>query len=299
MTWIKDLLLGAMHCRGGDETGEQYGSSTCAPAPPASQAGGDIGGIVDGSATDLHSATATKVRTYAFYGSTLKTVDFPAASIVESRAFQECKALVSANLPNVTSIGDYSFRAATSLTTVNCPKVKTMGTQVFKGCSKLTSVECPDVTSIGSSAFDGTNIERAHFPKLEKVPGDMCSYCTNLKSVEIPSATNIDGYAFQGCTLLSFINLPLVKQIGTQSFYDCKALTTVVLPGDTVVTLVNSMAFTGTPIAAGTGYVYIPAALLDSYKAAKGWTTYAAQLRALEDYTVDGTTTGALDESKI
>jgi hypothetical protein len=29
------------------------------------------------------------------------------------------------------------------------------------------------------------------------------------------------------------------------------------------------------------------------------WTTFSAQFRALEDYTVDGTTTGELDESKI
>lgn len=41
------------------------------------------------------------------------------------------------------------------------------------------------------------------------------------------------------------------------------------------------------------------AALVDSYKAATNWSTYADQIRALEDYTVDGTTTGALDETKI
>ena len=41
------------------------------------------------------------------------------------------------------------------------------------------------------------------------------------------------------------------------------------------------------------------AALVDSYKAATNWSTYADQIRALEDYTVDGTTTGALDETKV
>ena len=34
-------------------------------------------------------------------------------------------------------------------------------------------------------------------------------------------------------------------------------------------------------------------------QAATNWSTYAAQFRALEDYTVDGTTTGELDETKI
>lgn len=39
--------------------------------------------------------------------------------------------------------------------------------------------------------------------------------------------------------------------------------------------------------------------LVDTYKADTNWSTYAAQFRALEDYTVDGTITGELDESKI
>ena len=66
-----------------------------------------------------------------------------------------------------------------------------------------------------------------------------------------------------------------------------------------MATLSNTNAFSSTPIASGTGYIYVPRALVDSYKAASKWSTYANQFRALEDYTVDGTTTGALDETKI
>lgn len=51
--------------------------------------------------------------------------------------------------------------------------------------------------------------------------------------------------------------------------------------------------------ASGTGYIYVPAASVDVYKNVGGWKAYAAQFRALEDYTVDGTITGELDESKI
>jgi hypothetical protein len=42
--------------------------------------------------------------------------------------------------------------------------------------------------------------------------------------------------------------------------------------------------FASTPIASGTGYIYVPAALVDSYKGATNWSTYAAQIRAIEDY---------------
>ena len=52
-------------------------------------------------------------------------------------------------------------------------------------------------------------------------------------------------------------------------------------------------------IANGKGYIYVPRAMVDTLKSATNWSTYATQIRALEDYTVDGTITGELDESKI
>ena len=39
-----------------------------------------------------------------------------------------------------------------------------------------------------------------------------------------------------------------------------------------------------TVIASGTGYVYVPSALVNSYKSATNWSTYADQIRAIEDY---------------
>lgn len=65
---------------------------------------------------------------------------------------------------------------------------------------------------------------------------------------------------------------------------------------ETMATLAGSHAFMDVNSAF---CIYVPAALIDSYKAATNWSAYANQFRALEDYTVDGTITGELDESKI
>ena len=51
-----------------------------------------------------------------------------------------------------------------------------------------------------------------------------------------------------------------------------------------MATLGGKGAFNMSPIASGTGYIYVPAALVDSYKAASNWSTYANQIRAIEDY---------------
>jgi hypothetical protein len=83
------------------------------------------------------------------------------------------------------------------------------------------------------------------------------------------------------------------------------------LRSETMCTLSNTNAFnycyhilgtvneTYNPNGLKDGYIYVPRALVDTYKVATNWVTYADQFRALEDYTVDGTITGELDESKI
>jgi hypothetical protein len=51
-----------------------------------------------------------------------------------------------------------------------------------------------------------------------------------------------------------------------------------------VVTLADVDALNDSSVASGSGYIYVPAALVDSYKAATNWSTYAEQIRAIEDY---------------
>ena len=123
--------------------------------------------------------------------------------------------------------------------------------------------------------------------------------CTTLTEVNVPNVTYINQYAFYGCTALTMLDTNSVTFIGSMAFYYCDALTALILRGDTVCSLESTLALSYSSIEKGTGYIYIKRALVDSYKAATNWSTFSAQIRALEDYTVDGTTTGELDETKI
>lgn len=109
---------------------------------------------------------------------------------------------------------------------------------------------------------------------------------------------NVRQYAFYGCSQLTSADFPLATSIGSSTFSSCSQLTALILRSEKQCTLSNANAFNSTPIKSGTGYIYVPSALIDSYKSATNWSTYAAQFRALEDYTVDGTITGALDPEK-
>jgi hypothetical protein len=110
---------------------------------------------------------------------------------------------------------------------------------------------------------------------------------------------SIGKQTFRYCTALKSADFPAVTSIMHCAFENCSSLKALILRNTSKCTLADSNAFTSTPIASGTGYIYVPRALVDSYKTASYWKTYANQFRALEDYTVDGTITGELDESKI
>ena len=74
--------------------------------------------------------------------------------------------------------------------------------------------------------------------------------------------------------------------IGAGAFSGCSSLETVIIRkvGTSATPLPVTNAFTNTPIASGTGYIYVPASAVDAFKVAKNWATYAAQIRAIEDY---------------
>lgn len=124
--------------------------------------------------------------------------------------------------------------------------------------------------------------------------------CEQLTSAIFPSATSVGNSAFYSCPYLLSVDLPSATVIRNYAFYGCKALKALILrKSNAICGLVAANAFYNTSIASGTGYIYVPAGLIETYKTASNWSTFAAQFRALEDYTVDGTTTGDLDPNKI
>jgi hypothetical protein len=102
-------------------------------------------------------------------------------------------------------------------------------------------------------------------------------YCDN-------SAQKIGQCAFYGCSALAIVYVPNVASIEASAMTNCTNLAALILRSCEVVTLANTDALAGSAIANGTGFVYVPSAILDSYKAATNWSTYAVQIRAIEDY---------------
>lgn len=125
----------------------------------------------------------------------------------------------------------------------------------------ITELNCNITTSIRDAAFRG---------------------CSALANVNFPSVTSVAENAFYGCAALTKADFASVVAFASGAFQNCSALTALILRNTYQISTITGTPFASSAIASGTGYIYVPAALVDQYKAS--WTTYAAQFRAIEDY---------------
>lgn len=217
--------------------------------PVAPTGGGDIDALIDRSITEINS-NAVKIGI---------------------NAFNECNALITADFPEATEIEVTAFLDCSALEAVNCAKVETTGNRAFAKCSALKIVNFPSLSDLaGGSEFIN---------------------CSALTNVEFPALTTISGSnTFSGCTSLKTADFPALLTIsGSDTFagrYDasaCTSLDALILRAPSVVSLASAGFLTGTPIASGTGYIYVPDNLVDSYRAATNWSTYADQIKGLSE----------------
>ena len=83
---------------------------------------------------------------------------------------------------------------------------------------------------------------------------------------------------------LKKIDVSNVKSIGQNAFYNDRVLDTLIIRTPEVCTLTTTTGvFKNTKIESGTGYIYVPDDLVDSYKAATNWDTYADQIKPISE----------------
>jgi len=144
------------------------------------------------------------------------------------------------------------------------------------------------VDSVGDEALTNSIIDRSITEIRDNCVtriGDSAFYsCSALTTADFPAATIIENSAFRYCSKLTTANFPAATSIGDYAFQYCSKLNTLILRSGTMAKLYDTNAFSNTPISSGTGYIYVPAALVDSYKADSKWSTYADKIRAIEEY---------------
>ena len=200
------------------------------------------------------------------------------ALIVINKQIEECVA------EDITAIPDYSFYKYTGLKKLRIPNVTTIGISAFDSCNQVDQIDIPKCTKIGNRSF---------------------ASCNKASFINAPLLEEVSAGGFYGMQTATTANIPLVKKLASQGFYYSRTierldfqqltlieqlalnqtnLTVLIIRTGSVCSLGNVNALANSPVAKGTGYVYVPRNLVDSYKSATNWSTYANQIRAIEDY---------------
>ena len=230
----------------------------------------------------LRYSSGSDARNRAYQNSVQKIEIGSGVTSIGNCALYNCCSLASVTIPNsVINIGGgYAFGYCYSLASVTIPNsvINIGGSYAFGYCYSLASVTIPNsVISIGYSTFSRCySLAPVTIPNgVKSIDSDAFGYCYSLASVTIPNGvTSIVSEAFISCISLASVTIPNgVKSIDSDAFSSCYGVAFYDFSNHTSVpTLANTNAFTG--ISADC-QIRVPASLVDEWKAATNWSTYA------------------------
>jgi hypothetical protein len=192
--------------------------------------------------------------------------------------------LEEVNIPSVEVISANAFRNC-NLTNVVAPSVKYLGNFAFSENYNIEHVQLDSVSVLGEYCFQNTGnyLIDIYIPNVEIICEGAFANCVLIQSLDIPLVETIGAGAFYGCYSLTTAGFPKATTIDSKAFSSCYNLKSLYLTGSSLCTLVNSDAFTSTPIggysaSAGTyGSIFVPASLVDAYKSATNWTYFSSR----------------------
>ena len=187
---------------------------------------------------------------------------------IKPSALNACTSLTSINFPNVTKLNDNALYGLSSLTSLSMPKLVNIGGSAMRGMSSYTgSIIFPLVTSVEGSAFYGSHAKEIRTPICtSQIKGDTYRDCKQVEVIDIGTASSI---AYES----AFINTTVLKAL-------------IIRKTGSITTLGRGNWGTNTPtLYNGTCKIYVPNALLATYKTATNWSSLpnaSTQFVALE-----------------
>jgi len=158
--------------------------------------------------------------------------------------------------------------SVTALQTYIVPKLAAFETRMFSGCTNLKNVWCPIAT--GAKGAGHTGNQRLFLS------------CSKIEHLYLGGWEYIGYWAFDGASSLKSLTFDNLMTFSNQG--GAPAIETLIIRKSDTTLQVKS-ALTGTKIASGEGYIYVPAADVSSYQARTNWTTYANQIVGIDEDT--------------
>ena len=181
----------------------------------------------------------------------------------------------------ITTVGLGAFLGCFNLTVVDLPNVTQVKRNAFEACNHLQTINLPKVAKFGREVFLSSGIQQAAFPLLTTIESGCFQKATTLTYANLPLVTELPADSFRLSTIQT-ADFSEVTNINRTAFTDCTSLETLIIRTPSVCVISDILvALRGSKIAAGTGYIYVPDNLVDSYKAATNWVALANQIKPI------------------
>jgi hypothetical protein len=183
----------------------------------------------------------------------------------------------------ITDLSSPWFYARWTITKIELgDNVSGINANAFSSCEWLGGVKIPaQITKFGERAFANcSSLQNINIPDgVTSIPGWMIGNGYSLKNIDIPDGvTSIGDNAFRYCNCFrGTIIIPAsVMSIGGYAFYNCVGVLVYDFTKHTSVpTLVAGSAFNNM---SSDCQIRVPAALVDEWKAATNWSTFASKI---------------------
>ena len=267
---------------------------------------------------EIHIPTGISVLENAVYQNTAITEVFIPTNIADFQSFSHfsgCSKLETVTFEDGIQVEDLPnnmFMNCTSLESIEIPaSVKSLGISAFNGCTNLTNVtfeEGTQLTSFGSNCFYGCPLDVFVLPSGVKVFENAfeTGYINNLVIPADTQLESFDSYSLRSVRNESLSIPATVTSLGTRLFWQNSSVkyltinsnvdipsmafyvtnfTSITLNVTEVIGLSTAGNVSNVQYLADT-IIYVPANLVESFKAAPGWSSIAANIQAIPE-TVD------------
>jgi hypothetical protein len=229
--------------------------------------------------------------------------------------FESCTSLSSIDLKNVTTYGASVFANCTGLTSFTNFREDSVlnGDKLFSGLSIIPQLSSWENVTIGTGGiFKNMTAKELNFYGIDlNKKANHFSFCSNLKKLRLieskglnrllqTTGTSLDevvlhvtdspilNYAiFNASSTNSNINILILDIKGFSSIATLgrtvRSLNTLIIRDNSLISLSSSSAFNSSDLGTENGRIYVPSALVSSYKTATNWTQYADKIFAIEE----------------
>ena len=171
---------------------------------------------------------------------------------------------------------------------------------MFHNCSELSNIDLSNfdtskVESMQNMFYDCSNLTNVNISNFDTrsvtTMGSMFERCSNLSKIDVSNfdTSNVSAVnsMFMYCSKLESVDLSSFdtsKVTSTQwMFRYCNNLSKLIINRQDIFKNLDTQMLQYTKIYYGSGYIYVPDNMVESYKSATNWSEYADQIKPISE----------------